>query len=100
MDWEFGLSRCKLLHLGFFFLGGGGFFFFFFFYGCTFGIWKFPGQKSNRSYSSQQWRILNPLSQARDQIRILMDTSQIRFHCTTMGQSEFQQTITFRMDRQ
>ena len=34
---------------------------------------------------SQQCRILNPLNKARDQTRILMDTSQIHFHCTTMG---------------
>ena len=29
--------------------------------------------------SSQQCRILNPLSEARDQTRVLMDTSQIHF---------------------
>ena len=32
-------------------------------------------------YSSQQHRILDPLSKARDQSRVLMDTSQICFHC-------------------
>ena len=31
----------------------------------------------------QKHRILNPLSEARDQTCILMGTSQIRFHCTT-----------------
>ena len=35
--------------------------------------------------SSQQYRILNPLSEARDQTCILTDTSWIRFHCATMG---------------
>ena len=34
--------------------------------------------------SQQRW-ILNPLREARDQICNLMDTSQIRFHYTTMG---------------
>ena len=33
----------------------------------------------------QQGGILNSLSEARDQTRILMDTSQIHFHCTTTG---------------
>ena len=36
-------------------------------------------------YSSQQCWIPNPVSKARDQTHILMDTSQIHFHCTTMG---------------
>ena len=27
----------------------------------------------------------NPLSEARDQTRILMDTGQVHFHCATMG---------------
>ena len=35
--------------------------------------------------SSQQRRILDPLSEARDQTGILMDTSRIRFCCTTAG---------------
>ena len=38
----------------------------------------------NLYHSSWQCRIPNPLSEARDQTRILMDTSQIRFRCTTM----------------
>ena len=81
--------------------------FFFFLKGRTHGIWRFPGQRSNRSYSFrpipqpqqcqiwarlcdlyrsswQRW-ILNPLSEARDQTCILIDTCQICFHCTTMG---------------
>ena len=32
-----------------------------------------------------QHQILNPLSKARDQTHILMDTSLILFQCTTMG---------------
>ena len=35
--------------------------------------------------NSQQHWILNPLSKARDQPCILMDTSQICFLCTTVG---------------
>ena len=53
--------------------------------GCTHGIWKFPGQGSNQSYSSQptpqpqQRRILIPLSEARDRTCVFMVTGQIRF---------------------
>ena len=36
-------------------------------------------------YSSQQCRILNPLSEARDQTRNFMVSSRICFCCTTMG---------------
>ena len=36
-------------------------------------------------HSSQQYRILNPLSKARDQIQVLMDTSWVRFHCSSTG---------------
>ena len=36
-------------------------------------------------HSSQQCRILNPLSEARLRTRLLMDTGQIRFHCATPG---------------
>ena len=66
-------------------------------YGCTCGIWKFPGEGSNQSCSCQptpqprqikavsvtytrslqQCWMLNPLSKARDGTHILMDTSQI-----------------------
>ena len=34
-------------------------------------------------------RILNPLSKARDQTHICMDTSQVRFHCATKGTPRF-----------
>jgi len=34
----------------------------------------------NLHHSSWQHRILNPLSKARDQTHILMDSSQVRFH--------------------
>ena len=36
-------------------------------------------------HSSQQRWIHNPLSKATDRICTLMDVSQIRFRCTTMG---------------
>ena len=35
-------------------------------------------------HSSQQCQILNPLSEAKDGIRILMDTSQVCYHWATM----------------
>ena len=36
-------------------------------------------------HSSQQHWILNPLSEARDRTHILMDSSQIHFHCAMKG---------------
>ena len=36
-------------------------------------------------HSSGQGQIPNPLGKAKDQTRILMDTNQICFRCTTMG---------------
>ena len=39
----------------------------------------------DRHHSSQQHRILNPLSKARDRTRILMVPSRICFHCATPG---------------
>ena len=39
-------------------------------------------------HSSWQHRILNPLSETRDGTCAFMDTSQIHFHCTTMGTPE------------
>ena len=36
-------------------------------------------------HTSWQRQIPNPLSEARDQTCMLMDTSQIPFHCATMG---------------
>uniref|UniRef100_A0A8D1DAL5 Uncharacterized protein n=1 Tax=Sus scrofa TaxID=9823 RepID=A0A8D1DAL5_PIG len=44
-----------------------------------------PSRVCDLHYSSQQRRILNPLSEARDRTCVLMDTSQIRFHGATMG---------------
>ena len=38
--------------------------------------------------SSQQHQILDPLSKARDQTHILMDSSRVHFHCATMGTPE------------
>ena len=31
------------------------------------------------------WQCFNPLSEARDRTRIPMDTSQVHFHCATVG---------------
>ena len=42
-----------------------------------------PNRIYDQHHSSQQHRILNPLSKARDQTYILMDTSQVRFCCAT-----------------
>ena len=55
------------------------------------GIWRFPGWRSNWSYSCwptpqpQQHRILNPLIEARDRTRNLMAPSWILFCCATTG---------------
>ena len=47
--------------------------------GC---MWD-PNCVCNLHHSSQQHQILNPLSEARDGTRILMNTSHIPFHCAT-----------------
>ena len=47
-----------------------------------------PSHICNLHRSSRQHRILNPLSEARDQTCIFMDASRIHFHCTTMGTPE------------
>ena len=39
----------------------------------------------NLHHSSRQHQILNPMSEARDQTHILIDSSRIRFRCTTTG---------------
>ena len=39
-----------------------------------------PSPHHKLQHSSRQRRILNPLIEARDQICVLMDTSQIHFH--------------------
>ena len=44
-----------------------------------------PSHVCGLYHSSRQCQIFNPLSKARDQTHILMDTSLIRFHCTTPG---------------
>ena len=48
-----------------------------------------PSHVCNLHHSSQQRRILNPLSKARDQIHIPLDTGQIHFHCTTTETPEY-----------
>ena len=77
------------------------------FQGCTCSTWKFPGQGGqiratalatatatatqdpshvcNLHHSLWQHQTPNPLSEARNQTHILMDTSRIRFHCATTG---------------
>ena len=42
-------------------------------------------QKLQPTAQQQQHQILDPLSKARDQTRVFMDTSQVHFHCTTTG---------------
>ena len=44
-----------------------------------------PSCVCNLHQSSQQHQILNLLREARDQTHTFMDTSQIRYRCTTMG---------------
>ena len=44
-----------------------------------------PNRICNLHHNSQQCRILNPLSEARDRIYILMDASQLRFPWATTG---------------
>ena len=44
-----------------------------------------PSHVFDLHHSSWQRWILNPLSQARDQIRVLMDTSCVRYLCATTG---------------
>ena len=39
----------------------------------------------NLLHSSQQCRVSDPLSEARDRTHVLMDTSRIRFCCATTG---------------
>ena len=51
----------------------------------TVTVMKDPSHIYDTHHSSWQRRILNPLSEPRDQTRILIDTSLICFCCTTMG---------------
>ena len=44
-----------------------------------------PSCVCNLHHSSRQHRILNPLSEVRDQTRNLLVPSQIHFRCTTVG---------------
>ena len=44
-----------------------------------------PSSICSLHHSSGQRQILNPLSEVRDWTCILMDTSQVCFHCTTTG---------------
>ena len=49
---------------------------------------RYPSRICNLHHSSQH-QILNPLSEARDQIHNVMVTSRIRFHCATIEISMF-----------
>ena len=44
-----------------------------------------PSHICDLHHSSQQCRIPDPLSKARDQTGILMDASRVPLHCTTTG---------------
>ena len=48
-----------------------------------------PSHICNLHHSSQKRRILNPLSEARDQICHLMVPSPIRFRCAMTGTADF-----------
>ena len=54
-----------------------------------------PSHVCNLHHSSWQRRILNPLSKARDQTCVLMDTSQIPLHWATMGTHDLSWTFIF-----
>ena len=93
------------------------FVFFFFFKGCACTTWKFSGWGSNRNYSCwptpkleqgqirassltytaacSNARSFNPLSEARDRTRILMDTSRILNLLTHNGNSRFSIYFSF-----
>ena len=43
----------------------------------------------NLNHSSWQCQIPDPMNKARDQAHILIDTSQIRFHCAMIGTPNF-----------
>ena len=51
----------------------------------TASVTQDPSHIFDLHHSSRQHQILNPLSEARDQTRILMVPSQIRFCCTLTG---------------
>ena len=53
---------------------------------CATGIaMSDPSHICNLHHNSRQRRILNPLSEARDQTRILMDTSQAHYLWAAVG---------------
>ena len=49
-----------------------------------------PSRICDLHHSSMKRRIINLLREARDQTSILMDTSRICFHCTTIGTPHMQ----------
>ena len=53
-------------------------------YATATATWE-PSRVCDLHHSSRQHWILNPLSEARDQIRNLMVPGQIRFRCATTG---------------
>ena len=62
-------------------------------YATARAMW-YPSSVFDLHRSSQQPWIPNPLSEAKDQTRILVETSQICFHCTTV---EISIKIFFKM---
>ena len=105
MDWEFGISRCKLVYIRW--INNKVLLY------CTGNYIQYPVRNHNGKelsctgnyikyrvinhngkdlscicnlyHSSRQRQILNPPSEARNRIHNLMVLSRIRFHCTTMG---------------
>ena len=53
-------------------------------YTTTTAMWD-PSHICELHHSSRQLWALDPVSEARDQTHIFMDTRQICFHCATMG---------------
>ena len=53
-------------------------------YTTAIALWDL-GRVCDLYHSSKQRQILNPLIKARDGTQILMDASQIPFHCATTG---------------
>ena len=44
-----------------------------------------PSHLCDLHHNSRQHRILNPAIEARDRTHVLMNTSQVHYHCAAMG---------------